>query len=273
MAEPLLVRYIAERARHRVAQVVVADGIDSRIPDGRELHRAQGAERLGDLLRSRVRRKRIRRHHLAFAQPRARRRLRRERDRRRLARGAQARDTRLIRRLGWIGERQFAHRGHDGRRIAMEKLVADEIAVHAVRRIRQWPIDDAGSNPISAQQLPDWSRTHGIRGEPLLLDQSEAHQRLRETEVRQQIQRLIRSWNDVPARRVHAGLVRQLPGCDRRPHGRRLSRAKRCEVHHGAAVEEAAEVRESPAGRIRGDDLERCPVEQNHVHARARLRR
>ena len=44
--QPLFVRHVAERARQRVAQIVVADGIDARIPDGRELHRPQLAERL-----------------------------------------------------------------------------------------------------------------------------------------------------------------------------------------------------------------------------------
>ena len=101
----------------------------------------------------------------------------------------------------------------------MEKFVADEIAVHAVRRIRKRPIDDAGGDAISTQQLPDRACAHRIGGAFLLFDQSETHQRLRETEVRQQIQRLIRSGNHIPACRVHARLVRQLPGCDRGPYG------------------------------------------------------
>ncbi len=154
----------------------------------------------------------------------------------------------------------------------MEKLVADQVAVDAVRRIGQRPVDDAGGNAVTAQQLPDGPRANGIGRALLLFYQSEAHQRLREAEIGKQIERLIRSGNDVTRGRIDAGLVRQLPGGHGGPHRRGLRRPKRREVHHRAAVEQTAEIRKPAAGRIRRDEIERRAVEQNHLHARARLR-
>ncbi len=142
-----------------------------------------------------------------------------------------------------------------------------------MRGIRERPVDDARAHTIPAQQFPDRPRPHGIGRALDFLDQAEAQQRLREAEVRQQVQRLGRSRHHVARRRIHARLVRQFACGHRGPHRRGLCGPQRRQVHHRSAVEQAAEIRKPPPRGIRGNEVERGAVEQNHLDARARLRR
>ncbi len=138
-------------------------------------------------------------------------------------------------------------------------------------RIRERPVDHARGYAVPAQQLPERPRANGIRPAVFFFDQAKTNQRLGEAEIRKQVERLIRAGHDVARGRIDVGLVRELAGGNGRPDRCRLRRPKRGQMHHGAAVEEAREVWKSPACGIRGNEVERSSVEQNHANPQARL--
>ena len=67
---------------------------------------------------------------------------------------------------------------------------------------------------------------------------------------------------------AHAVFCRIHSGCDRRPHGIHLCRTDRCQIHRGAGVEQASEIRQPSGGDPRPDVVERCAIQQQDQNVR-----
>ena len=125
--------------------------------------------------------------------------------------------------------------------------------------------------PIPAQQLPDRPRPHGIgRDVWASSQQAEAHQRLREAEVGQQIERLDRRRG---TRSAPPNTRSSCTAACRWPPRSTPAPAASAAASPGASPRRCrAGGRSSAAGRprLRRDEVERGAVEQDHRHARAR---
>ena len=201
-AAPFVAGHVAERARHGVAQVVMAGQVDALEAHEADARREMGIEVVPDRIVDGVARRRHRGRRAAVAH-------------RPVARASMGADERER-----AGRKDDVGVGRADRgRVRQVGAIGHEVAVHRHDRRRERNADDTDVESGAAQDLPDGRGAKRTGAIGMLVENAEVHQRVRETQVGEKLETWLIEAEAVGRRGSHA-VGRRPPARQRRgPHG------------------------------------------------------